>query len=66
MFEGERDRLDKSGYFGIKSTSASPQQAVENFSFLARFFTAGKRLMLLEMRQALLRLLTDEGMVTAI
>src|SRR4026207_365652 len=53
MVEGERDRLDKSDYFGIKSTSASPKQAVENFSFLARFFTAGKRLVLLEMRQKL-------------
>jgi hypothetical protein len=52
-------------YFGIESTGASRQQAVES-SVFARFFTAGSRLVLLEMRQFALWLLTDEGMVTVL
>jgi hypothetical protein len=35
-------------------------------SLFARFFTAGSRLVLLEMRQFALWLLTDEGMVTVL
>ena len=52
--------------FGIKIQVPADSKLFESSLFLARFFTAGLRLVLLEMRQCgRLWLLTDEGMVTA-
>ena len=50
-------------YFGIESTGCQPGISCLKIHFLARFFTAGSRLVLLEVRQFASWLLTDEGMV---
>ena len=51
-------------YFGIESTGPADSKLFEVLVF-SPIFTAGSRLVLLEVRQFALWLLTDEGMVTA-